>query len=1077
MAVIDSDPSDAAKARALGLNGYEVDGGTIVTINGRDTTPFTSKTPVGDTANYTDNGVLVEVYVDEDIADRISNVVVIYTQLMQVRKIGSESVSLKLYKDKGGKDKGAGFNNGPFDTRADGATLSKLEDVDINNDCFPFVSGLKADEIVAIIPVTEDDGGSYVVAGAYKPETVTGALTGAKNYANDRAEPEDRIAIEVTVAGTTYKVANWNYDLQGITQNVLKVTKKDVTVYLDEFGHAMLITDVGSTSDYFILGAWRNQVVNNIVVRVATGWDIKGNAVELNVGAEQSTIVKTTYADYLAGDLLRYTNSGAANEADWVLSKDGVFEVEGNDLSDTATYAVRASNQTVKLKDHEDGSFAKSPLGVALGNLQPQVASDVKTIYVAYNTNSKEVDYVEVKSGMQNITLSDLQKTGYCLEHQAEAAVGSLNSDNLPKDDANIKAIVIKGESKDATINNVGYVYDFHTNISKNENGDWLSEYNVYTMDGDDVKMTSTNNVGNRVYVRFTDLGDGTYRLTKLSNDPGNNVHPESDIDMCRMAIETQGDDYRFALDGERKYGKDEDGRPFVERMTAKAVYTEKDIPYIYTNKNPGGLDLTSGDSYAGMISVYGARILDLRDDAKNKVSNAKELKALIKGDSTSDSPNANGNTVSVDIVYNDNPESDNFRMAYYVVLKGTTHKNSVNVYTSNMNGWGETNYASGKTDEEEPGDTPGTPGVTTLNGVTLMDTVGMESITAAKITPQGNGKVDVTATFQGPAWATVDDGSGSAMINSAGDDPENLTFVATLKRTSKSSGTTSVYETQTFKLSTAAADLNGKVAEGTGSDCTIGYTEPTDDGEYAKDFKINWTVAVNTNQASIGDDTWTVEISDVKWAYAGVKYQLADGADAAALDIVDAASSPVALATDSAGATLTFTANGDSEIEAAGYKAGSKITWTVTEGAKLTSSGTTLTGTMTKDTTNDINNVYADGTGWVVIELDGITKDATKVSAIARYNGKEITVGGKGIFDTGDEHIIKLSDLDSKFSDDTIMLGIGGPTNITTSAITNPNGKIVGMLEVGKNVFISATMNTDESGKVDWDYTPNTTE
>lgn len=796
-------------------------------------------------------------------------------------------------------------------------------------------------------------------------------------------------------------------------------------------------------------------MVNNIVVRVATGWDIKGNAVELNVGAEQSTIVKTTYADYLAGDLLRYTNSGAANEADWVLSKDGVFEVEGNDLSDTATYAVRASNQTVKLKDHEDGSFAKSPLGVALGSLQPQVASDVKTIYVAYNTNSKEVDYVEVKSGMQNITLSDLQKTGYCLEHQAEAAVGSLNSDNLPKDDANIKAIVIKGESKDATINNVGYVYDFHTNISKNENGDWLSEYNVYTMDGDDVKMTSTNNVGNRVYVRFTDLGDGTYRLTKLSNDPGNNVHPESDIDMYRMAIETQGDDYRFALDGERKYGKDEDGRPFVERMTAKAVYTEKDIPYIYTNKNPGGLDLTSGDSYAGMISVYGARILDLRDDAKNKVSNAKELKALIKGDSTSDSPNANGNTVSVDIVYNDNPESDNFRMAYYVVLKGTTHKNSVNVYTSNMNGWGETNYASGKTDEEEPGDTPSTPGVTTLNGVTLMDTVGLDSITAAKITPQGNGKVDVTATFRGPAWATVDNGSGSAMINSAGDDPENLTFVATLKRNGN------VYETQTFLLSDTANGGGTGYSAGTGSDCTIGYIESTASAN-AKDFKIDWTVAVNTNQSSISTDTWTVEISDVKWANAGVKYKLAaDGKDALALGIVDDSDPTLAIPTNDDGDDLGFEIAATADIAKKGYKAGKTASWEVTEGATAVSGSMSGSKAFDSSSTTEITGptLSASGDGWVIVEIGGVTKDEDKVSAVAMYNGKETFGDDKeGLFVDGG---VLLNDMGIKsVAEDTaiqLILEDNGDDDPEPA-----NGLHKGTLTRYDSFTLSVDMNTD---------------
>ena len=98
--------TDAAKVRALGLNGYNVVDGSKranLWINGVEqdgnggTDPVLGKT--AEIADYTDNGTQVLVYVDNNGADFITDVVVIKTQMMEVRRVGSDYVSLDLYKE------------------------------------------------------------------------------------------------------------------------------------------------------------------------------------------------------------------------------------------------------------------------------------------------------------------------------------------------------------------------------------------------------------------------------------------------------------------------------------------------------------------------------------------------------------------------------------------------------------------------------------------------------------------------------------------------------------------------------------------------------------------------------------------------------------------------------------------------------------------------------------------------------------------------------------------------------------------------------------------------------------------
>ena len=72
---------------------------------------------------------------------------------------------------------------------------------------------LKAGDNVVIIPVDADhDGEDFEVAEAYEPETVSGTLTGVKDYGPTN---KAKNAVSLTVGGTDYSISLWNKDIRG----------------------------------------------------------------------------------------------------------------------------------------------------------------------------------------------------------------------------------------------------------------------------------------------------------------------------------------------------------------------------------------------------------------------------------------------------------------------------------------------------------------------------------------------------------------------------------------------------------------------------------------------------------------------------------------------------------------------------------------------------------------------------------------------------------------------------------------------------------------------------------------------
>ena len=151
----------------------------------------TSAPTLSEIADLTDNGVTVEVYVCPVDADFITNVVVTRTQLMKVKRIGSDYVTLEDIepdsrdpRKDGDLAKITGYNAFAVD-------YPVIDVKDSNYDAYNALKDLKAGDRVAVVPFTPDDGKTWEVGEAYVPETVSDAFTKVRRnqLSHQRVEP------------------------------------------------------------------------------------------------------------------------------------------------------------------------------------------------------------------------------------------------------------------------------------------------------------------------------------------------------------------------------------------------------------------------------------------------------------------------------------------------------------------------------------------------------------------------------------------------------------------------------------------------------------------------------------------------------------------------------------------------------------------------------------------------------------------------------------------------------------------------------------------------------------------------
>ena len=669
-----SDKTDAVKNRATGLGGYTLESdeanvytrfwvnGTEYNIsesgkkvvwgaqcpetNSEDAIRSGKEAKISNISDLTDNGTVVEVYVSEDEADFITDVVVVKSQLMEVKKVGSDYVSLeKKDPDDGDKDF-PGFNQDPIDV--------KVGNVQAEDAPYAALKDLKAGDNVVIIPVDADhDGEDFEVAEAYEPETVSGTLTGVKDYGPTN---KAKNAVSLTVGGTDYSISLWNKDMSEIDGDKIKVTKKDVTLTLDKHGYALLAEDVGSTSEWMVIGSFRSNVENGRIVTVVTGWDISGEPVELNLGPN----FDKNATGFRPGDLVKYESTSRSNLYDWEIKNDGVYDVfTGVDEKTGEPYKIKASNVKVDLRDYGDDSALFIDKGV-------------KFIYVSFD-NDFEVESIEVKSEVKTVENKELRMTAKGeISNKVEGSSALLDGEKIPYDKESfnaaqaavtdkgaIKAVVIKQESNEADSASMLYVRDMPGGAHYDSTGKMVYVYTVAMNTADGVREEETIYSYDRLY-----RGDfASYAKTEhAEHDEFYTLRQRNDFTQ-RTTSTFQADIQEIVnvnaslveLGNYKKVGS--------HRSTAASTTLDL-APYISTDLKG---DLGVGDEQ-NIVSLRKAVFVDL---TKNDIDSFDDLKTFMFTDSNGEVQDYRQQRAEVQLVVNDNPDTDGFRRVAMVIITG----------------------------------------------------------------------------------------------------------------------------------------------------------------------------------------------------------------------------------------------------------------------------------------------------------------------------------------------------------------------------------------------------------------------
>nr|WP_325237804.1 S-layer homology domain-containing protein [uncultured Oscillibacter sp.] len=959
--------TDASKVRALGLSGYEttgeVDGKkavTKLTVNGcddvdsniGDVTNVTAVNKIADIADLTDNGTLVEVYVSEDDADFICNVVVVKTQLMEVKRVGSDYVALDKV---GADDKAFGYNDDPID--------EKLEDVEVEDAYYSTLHELKAGDLVAVIPVTTDGGATWTVAKAYVPEEAKGSLTRVDTYGDTT---NDRKAISVTVGGTEYKIAQWNKDLTGIDGDSIRVTKKDVTLILDQYGNALQAKDVGDTSNWMVVKNFRQTLVNNVIVNVVNGWDIGGDTLSLNVGT-----VDYRYTDDIQpGDLVYYSNNTNSNIAEWTLSKNnnkGVFDVDAEANGDgTNTYEIKASNTTIAL----DGYGAM--VGGVYGD-RATIDTGIKFIYVTVEDG--EVDHIEFTSGVKATKNEEiLGLNSNALNKNAQACVSLKKGDVT--DESAIKAVVIKHESSDASIGNLLYISNYHGSATKYDNDNRPVYGYEAIMMGSDGKVSDEKAV---VY-SYKNLKIGQFaRYTKIDAPEGVTGVDDNFYDLRGYGIDANADTWgRSAAIASTQLVKclSQDKR-LVRTNTLYGntrALANPNIASFWNDKD----SLNLGDTDASnLLNTRGASWIDLRN-VKDRIEDIDDLKDWLK--------EHEGKAVDVHILFNDNIDSNDFRHAYLIVVVGTSDDK-----TPEGPAAGKLTIVDEKSglDKSDPAN-----GATVKKGDVITVTVkdGFEATaTNADVTVSGNVYTFTATSDEGVTVTITEKAAGVYTLKTENGFSIDYKLITAGTKTFMDA----TIEYPEWVSDTAGVTVSGKVgvfigtADLTAGGKAISFTRAAKDGGVGR-ATVDLGMVVDPDTMTIGElSTGKITASDVK-----VRFVSGDGADVSKY-VVAGAGTTATLST-TAGADLSLTLS----TSAAQADIMSKVTLTTTG---LSSDVTSKTAV--KAFTNQASTAIlgatptAKGNGYVTVTLYGLD-DLTVAYTVAPMTATAMNTlpGGNGL-------------------------------------------------------------------------------
>lgn len=497
------------KVKDLGLNSYKVDKNTNVSINEKPITNALTATMSGgnsvlvdanstsDTSgtlnganvaeklvNLFGNGILVEIYIDSNTADRISDIVVVRSQMMEVNTVSSKTITVKQLDEIGNDDD-------PTTTATNDKYFSGISSIKDSDDVFADLKNCKSGDYMLVTYT-----GSNATKSAYSakaPTVVTGALTAITRNNENKVNG-------ITVGGTAYKLAAIrDDDFATLNASTISSTKKDVTLYLDAYGYATYIKDAGSSDSFMIYGDYYSTLVNGKLAYTMSGWDMKGVETSINVGNNQPT------AKY--GDVIKYISSSSSNADYQVIGTSSATNPTDPDSTgkngkkgyvaiDTTYYtgAQEMKAQDTIVYGKPDGG-SRTPYTVASG---------IKTIFVDFD-NDGTVKSLYVKDGVANVTAAEL----------ATVKAGSATQLYV-NDKKGVEAIVVKTTSSDAVSDKVLYI--------ESVKGDTLVDgvrtytYHVWVNGAED-DYTSTDNLTAGQFATYADKGNGNYKLSAVTKN------------------------------------------------------------------------------------------------------------------------------------------------------------------------------------------------------------------------------------------------------------------------------------------------------------------------------------------------------------------------------------------------------------------------------------------------------------------------------------------------------------------------------------------------------------------------------
>ena len=365
-----SGSTTSAKLSNMGIKGYKLAASSVTAvINGVPAN--NALTSINDIPGLLGNGTKVEIFVDEDDIETITDVIVIKTQLMQIDRINKSAKTVALKK----------VDNA-------GETIAKVGEDDTG---YAALSAMKADDYVLVTYVRNSDDTAYVVSSIDVPAAVTGKLT--------RVSTSNNSVNGVTVAGTAYSLAATKGNAFNGLNNSSIAANKDCTVYVDSYGYAVYIKDVTASTTYIVYADTYSSLVDGKIVHIVSGYDMDGVKTTLNVGTLNPTLSK--------GAVYSYTTT-TDNSADYVIN----------------TTAVASKTAEIKKSDARyDGNFYADDVKFLF----------VSTTKDNSNTITS-VDSVSVKSGKQAVASgvttyailnSDSEVTTVVVIGEADVAEGS----------------------------------------------------------------------------------------------------------------------------------------------------------------------------------------------------------------------------------------------------------------------------------------------------------------------------------------------------------------------------------------------------------------------------------------------------------------------------------------------------------------------------------------------------------------------------------------------------------------------------------------------------------------------------